>query len=134
MKKEFIPYELALRMKQLGFNEPCLASWSYTYELQNHVELKLGYIIDGPNNYTNAPSFQQSFIWFREKYGLHSYLSPKLSYPDDTITGEYYINILCNKFDYDVDNDGVYLYEEAKLACLEKLIEIVESKERNDET
>jgi predicted RNA-binding Zn-ribbon protein involved in translation (DUF1610 family) len=23
MEKEFIPYELALRMKQLGFDEPC---------------------------------------------------------------------------------------------------------------
>jgi hypothetical protein len=25
LQKEFVPYELALRMKQLGFDEPCLA-------------------------------------------------------------------------------------------------------------
>ena len=27
MEKEFVPYELALRMKQLGFEEPCVAHW-----------------------------------------------------------------------------------------------------------
>jgi hypothetical protein len=25
MEKEFVPYELALRMKTLGFDEPCMA-------------------------------------------------------------------------------------------------------------
>lgn len=25
MKKEFVPYELAVKLKELGFDEPCLA-------------------------------------------------------------------------------------------------------------
>jgi hypothetical protein len=28
MEKEFVPYELALKMKELGFDEPCLAYYS----------------------------------------------------------------------------------------------------------
>jgi hypothetical protein len=27
MKNEFIPYEHALELKELGFDEPCLAYW-----------------------------------------------------------------------------------------------------------
>jgi hypothetical protein len=128
MEKEFIPYELALRMKQLGFDIP-----TFGYYQSTRLKLQFPLLKSETQTQTymrkedcSAPTFQQAFRWFREKYGLYSYLSPKLSYPDDTITGKYYINILCNKFDYDVDNDGVYLYEEAELACLEKLIEIVE--------
>ena len=28
MKEQFIPYEQALELKELGFNEPCFAIWS----------------------------------------------------------------------------------------------------------
>ena len=28
MKKEFIPYQQALALKELGFNEPCYATYS----------------------------------------------------------------------------------------------------------
>jgi hypothetical protein len=28
MKKEFVPYELAVRLKSLGFCEPCFAMWT----------------------------------------------------------------------------------------------------------
>ncbi len=121
MEKEFVPYELALRITQLGFDEPCLASWSYTYELQNYAELKLGYIIDGPRNYTNAPLYQQAFRWFREKYKFnHSIICHKHPFGTD----DYQYLILLDEDEF--VETGFNTYEEAELACLEKLIEIVE--------
>jgi hypothetical protein len=37
MEKEFVPYELALRMKQLGFDEPCFGRYYYkkSYSMLN---------------------------------------------------------------------------------------------------
>jgi hypothetical protein len=37
MEKEFVPYGLALRMKVIGFDEPCLGSY-YSYSEENFKE------------------------------------------------------------------------------------------------
>lgn len=139
LEKDFVPYELAVKLKRIGFNEPCLASWSNTYELQSYVELKLGYIIDGPQNYINAPTFSQVFKWFREKYGLYSWVKLHNGYTNDSFyktlpitwtimeseSGKQY-------YERDIDNNYLYdTYEQAQLACLYKLIEIAE-KINND--
>ena len=126
MKNEFVTYDLALRMKELGYNEPCFGYYEHNTKELDTISSEVCERLCKHTTHIKAPTYQSAFAWFRDKCGLHSYLSPKLSYPDDYITGEYYINILCNKFDYDVDGDGVYLYEEAQEACLEKLCEIVE--------
>jgi hypothetical protein len=115
---EFVTYELALRMKQLGFDEPCLTS---------------GYVISGP-------LYQQAFRWFREKHKLNSevnYLPNVEKYgiitsdmagmkPKDLSKKENFEigkKVTNNFVKYDT-------YEEAELACLEKLIEIVELKQQ----
>jgi hypothetical protein len=67
MKKEFIPYELALRMKQLGFDEPCLAYYSIL-EIQRIGEHNLHYTQRGKEIlrendwswvYRNFPKFRK---------------------------------------------------------------------------
>ena len=79
MNKEFIPYEQALELKELGFNENCFAS--YTYDRSN--EGVMAFDIKEQNGLrwstnTNeqckqykepctAPTFSQAFRWFREK-------------------------------------------------------------------
>ena len=71
-----------------------------------------------------APTYSQAFRWFREKY--------KLSGIIEIGTQEYSFII----FDEEKDSREITSsmngsYEEAELACLDKLIEIVE--ERNNE-
>jgi hypothetical protein len=62
MEKEFVPYELALRMKQLGFDKTCFGF----YDLwDNSKAIGGNYPCDGTNS---APLYQQAFRWFREKY------------------------------------------------------------------
>jgi len=70
MEKEFIPYEQALALKELGFNEPCLG---YYIELRNPQEGIL--TIDKCENNIDgvlAPLYQQAFRWFREKCNLNA--------------------------------------------------------------
>ena len=65
--KGFIPYPLALRMKALGYKEPCLAwyvSEKYGLELG---KVKFDDLIkDG----LLAPTWQSAFRWFRKNYNL----------------------------------------------------------------
>ena len=128
MEKEFVPYELALELKQLGFNECCYGCFSH---LDNR-ELRTSRV------YTNrvseniaAPIFSQAFRWFREKYNIDAWVQPFISEKQNGkpfLPDESYV--------YYIFKDGVYVddavnflnYEEAELACLQKLIEIVKTK------
>ena len=118
MSKEFVPYELAIKLKQLGFDEPCFA----TYDEDKEFEIQ-----DFEQNYDTFPShiiaaplYQQAFRFFRENHDLYINVT---RYNDE---GE-------DKFLYYIDSGDVEeefnTYEEAELACLNKLIEIVKSKQ-----
>jgi len=129
MEKEFVPYELAVKLKALGFDEPC-----FSFYMGGFKELgKIKYV--NPNNIaeTNvlAPTFSQAFRWFREKYRFqHNVWSGKLNtvfYGYDILNIEEQEFVIDNSGDAGGDCD-YDTYEEAELACLEKLIEIVESK------
>jgi hypothetical protein len=116
MKNEFIPYEQALELKELGFDEPC-----FGYRAEGD-DVMIKHI---PHCVISAPTFSQAFRWFRQKHGLVGI-----------------IKFGTNDFTYNVYNeDGMGLltkeslnfnstYEEAELECLKKLIEIVNTKEK----
>ena len=78
MEKEFIPYEQALELKKLRFDEPCLGYY-VTVEVPNPF-LVTTKIFDTQGGYfTFAPTFSQAFRWFREKYKLDSMVQPTYS-------------------------------------------------------
>lgn len=129
MKKEFIPYEQALALKELGFDEECLAVYRggslygsgtsvNRYYESGHWQLEKNSNYNG-DNWIAAPTFSQAFRWFREKYNLHSYIIDSKSY-------KWYFNIDDMTID-DVVSEVLYFktYEEAELECLKKIIEIV---------
>jgi len=127
MEKEFVTYELALRMKALGFDEPCFNLYSFKtkefmYTIPNVDEVVMfKYGNHNKTNHISAPTFSQAFRWFREKYGL-------FTQPNRTVDKEgvwYYFSIETKRTDV---CEGSFSYEEAELACMEKLIEIVENK------
>ncbi len=131
MNKEFIRYKEALELKQLEFNEPCLATYrgGDLYSLSSG-----GYYSDGlwdehknnteGNQWVSAPTFPQAFRWFREKHDIHSYIE---------IEGdEFDYTLVSDLFNEEVDfGDGLFnTYEEAELTCLRKLIQIVKEKQQ----
>jgi hypothetical protein len=125
MNKEFVPYEQALALKELGFDEPCFGY----YHICNTDELKEIYECDyffheKSGNFNSnclllkAPLYQQAFRWFREKYGLWQIV---MQNTDEDWT--YDIMTIIGMIDYKIF-DVFDTYEEAELACLKKLIEI----------
>ena len=115
MKKEFIPYEQALALKELGFDEPCLTSYNENGKIFKVWENE---IVMGITK-CSAPLYQQVFRWFREKYGLYSWTTMELGNKSTfcwVLSGEHTSTQYAAYF---------HTYEEAELACLKKLIEIV---------
>ena len=123
MEKEFVPYEQALALKELGFDEPCIMTY-LNGELDKELFLFNHSIRSHPTQeFISAPLYQQAFRWFREK--------GYLSYIEVFNDGKYDYTNVSSYFSEEVDyNDGPFdTYEEAELTCLKKLIEIVEIKE-----
>jgi hypothetical protein len=139
MEKEFIPYEQALALKELGFDEPCFSIYKTNGELiftefyecnrlQKYSE-KSHIGSDWLSLKCYAPLYQQAFRWFREKYGLHIWISSKTNDKGETVYiphGRTFPDTIKNNLIVDV----IPYYigksnEEAELECLNKLIEIV---------
>jgi hypothetical protein len=119
--KEFVPYQEALELNELGFDEPSLG-W-YTSD----GSLIKEYITNKVNKFTLAPTFSQAFRWFREKYDIASFV--KREYSCTIIIGFYFGIDTPNNFDFiDFYSKNYKTYEEAELECLKKLIEIVKNK------
>jgi hypothetical protein len=118
MEKEFVPYELALKMKQLGFNEPCMRGWDKDGKIWYHPDSDI--ILDNP-------TYSQAFRWFREKYFIHGEPKYKGGLTKETAWYDYIIISNIDWNDSKIKNKQYKTYEEAELACLEKLIEIVEN-------
>ena len=75
MEKEFVPHEIALKLKELRFDAPCLGFYfgkDREVYLSNdeHVMAPFNPDLDSKVMF-RAPTFSQAFRWFREKYDLH---------------------------------------------------------------
>ena len=109
MNKEFIPYKQALELKELGFDEECLAYYHQDERLEvdslgikrNHYRGKYGVL---------APLYQQAFRWFREKYDF--------TYSIGTTN----IGVVHVGTTFLLQDNASY--EDAQFECLKKLIEV----------
>jgi hypothetical protein len=144
MKNEFIPYELAVKLKALGFNEPCLGF----YDCERDFKM-----ISNKTKFLDCevaiPLYQQAFRFFREKHNLVHEIS--WSKYKGGVSFDYDVFSLVLPTDDELGNeDDIYIekpmetydslagksfrdresdtFEEAELACLVKLIEIVKKK------
>jgi len=127
--KDFVPYQPSLDMKEIGFDKPCLAFFTWKNELKPIKQLEdvFNSLKNSKVNTTYcssvAPTFSQAFRWFRERYNLKSWIQEHTA---DTFIYEIRPHKLT---DYKEGEVYVYnIHEEAELACLKKLIEIVKSK------
>ena len=147
--KDFIPYQEALELKQLGFDEPCFMF----YEQETSSKwLQKGINDDYWGDYSepqkwnsmpnkpwkpfcqciSAPLYQQAFRWFREEFNLHILI-------DADVLG-YYGHLKINPIGtlssqtkqewVNTENYPFKTYEEAELECLKKLIDIVKNDQK----
>ena len=134
MEEQFVPYELAVKLKELGFNDECLG-WYLNHQLipvgqqvtnsSNSFRSNKNdweeYKYDSFKNCCSAPLWQQAFYWFRTEHNLHALNSPVLN-QEWTVVIDNTLNA------YQVHWDKKPNYEEARLECLRKLIELIENK------
>ena len=83
MKKDFIPYEEAIALKELGFDEECFSIFYKSNPKKiifAHVN-KSGKMLFQHNSLWDdtvgvivTPTYQQVFRWFREKHNLLSWI------------------------------------------------------------
>jgi hypothetical protein len=124
MNKEFLPHEQSRALKELGFDEPCIG-----YYVGRDIEVfTSNNVIQPPYKpemdskiWFRAPLYQQAFRWFREKYGLSSYvrlinLQGKSYWKIDKVETEDKIKGYSS-----FENS----YEGSELECLKKLIELI---------
>ena len=73
MKKEFVPYELALELKELGFDEEC---WFY-YQHNSELRISLSFLHNKFSNQMqcSSPLWQQVFDWFRNVMLLDNFIT-----------------------------------------------------------
>ena len=113
---DFVPYELALELKQLGFDEPCFGVYfNPTQEL--FIGKKVNQYTEDVR--TSAPTYSQAFRWFRDNGKVAEIFSQLL--PSNKYKWGFKIQGV------EGVTDGFFTYEEAELACLKKLIELVKS-------
>jgi hypothetical protein len=130
MKNEFIPYEEALAMKELGFDEPCLGCYDEKGVFGLTVMSIKKYYTNSKEDTWNcaAPLYQQAFRWFRENYRLDGkaeyFLNDWYCYMINDMKGEDE-EIVVRALNSRKLFTEFPTYGEAELACLRKLIEIV---------
>lgn len=132
MEKEFVPYEIALKLKGLRFNEAVFAVYGYNGEDKNTL-FQLEHIcrmeeyalnpIDLRNSNigddVSAPLYQQVFRWFREKHNLNCNVW------SNHIKWYWAIKNLETDCYETIESPEYLTYEDAELDCLKELIQTV---------
>lgn len=87
IQKQFVTYEIALVMKELGFNEMCIATFDEDkdFDLQNFEQNYDTF----PSHIIAVPLWQQCVDWFREQFNL-MINSPV---PDEWNTGKWSVKL-----------------------------------------
>jgi len=131
MKKEFVPYNLAIELKELGFDEPCICGYDNEGSLRGKLastndkgeRTKIDW--DKHDSHLPAPLWQQAFRWFIEKHNLN---------------GQMYYNFN-GKWDFNIQKveagllsgaNTAYIqkhntFDEGQYACLKTLIDAIKN-------
>ena len=140
MEKEFVSYEIALELKELGFDEPCLGFYDGKGSTQLYFNNKrdasgdfIPFVKSERLTWFGTPTYSQAFRWFREKHNLRGFIGFRPNVKqfdchvyDMSLSGkEYTEQRTMEEFNKD---PKVGTYEEAEIECLKKLIEIVKEK------
>jgi hypothetical protein len=127
MEKEFVTYEQALALKELDYDEPCLAKFIVPGDLvlpghYENTDIVCATITQNDicEAHVLAPTKSQVFRWFREKHEIHGFII-------------HYSRVM---FRWCIDSGDDFeesikldTYEEAENACIDKFILLAKQQE-----
>jgi hypothetical protein len=128
--KDLISKELAIKLKEIGFDEPCIAEFrgmdiQPVSQLDNHFNYSKNSEISTETNYwLSAPTYEQVKVWFMNEHLI-------------------FINIICHTWlhsfygevetaDSMVDTDIVNDYHKAFEDSINKAIELVKKDQESE--
>jgi len=134
MNKEFVTYEQALSLKELGFDEPCFSiyysknksfSWHHHKDHTNDEPM-----LDNGEFNISAPLKQQVFKWFREKHHIYGMIDIINISEEQGIDCELTIKPFSdeNGISHIYQIGDILDYDVAEQISLNELIEIVKNK------
>ena len=127
MEKEFVTYEIALALKELGFDEPCLAVFSddeccdLIHVCENQMEGN--FVIESFQYGTKAPLWQQVIDWLDSKN-----IFIDITYHE---SGKFYVSVN-NECDISITNDLAFKkYDSRNQACEQAILKLIEIIKNN---
>lgn len=130
-----VSLEIAKELKEIGFNEPCIFSYSEGIGITACLRYGSGeepyisdFIVGGntPNSpYIDLPTYEQVFEWFREK-GYHGVIAVRYEDGDDEYS--YRIEFL-DELITDFNQDNPLTYEEAREELVKTLIQTYKNEQ-----
>jgi len=115
MEKLFVSYEISLRLKELGFDEPCLGKYC-SYNDGDPIELypesqnffkgpgfqsqSNSYYIEQSVDKVAAPTYQQVTDWLRDKHNIDLWVEKYSIYGDRFYWQCPVLNDVNNKYDH----------------------------------
>jgi hypothetical protein len=102
MVEQFVTYEIAVALKELGFDEDCLAHYYGEYKDLMHCcenSMEGDFTVYNRTDSINAPLWQQVIDWFREKelsidiYTVYGFSNPMYSFDIFIKNNIYHLNI-----------------------------------------
>lgn len=131
MKNQFVTYEIALKLKELGFDAKCFMIFNEDKELEECINVNTCKLhlkdynnFKGLPNIISAPLWQQVIDWLIEKYNIHIYI--------DFYDGLYGFAIKLNKEKLynrcGSFEPGFKNYPEAREQAILKAIELCQNK------
>lgn len=150
MKKQFVTYEIALKLKELGYNEQDFGYYRLSFEEDNEpfIKTELEFFKERYDNHNfrlelhksaiaaicTAPLWQQAIDWFRTEHNLHIILLPFTAnfysfsiYKSDKILSILFLNGR-NVFDVNDNNKTYNSLELSRDSAILRAIELIEKK------
>lgn len=133
MKEDYVTFEQALKLKELGFNWKCIRFYNISqssYPLFKRIgeyEIEFGDYNNKAQHLCSAPTLTQSQKWLREVKGIHVWVESEPNEYDNGITYAIYVwdN---NKRQYPENYNGIESrnnYEQALSLGIDKALKIL---------
>jgi len=139
---QFLPYEQALVLKELGFEAPCFGCYE-NIEIRDYkkgLEINEAFVLNTINGYvkydgsgqTPAPIYPHAFLFFERKYSLYcittkNYERFRIIIQKITLGNKPFSQNRLIFFDDNFDNKFT-CEEEVNLEAIKKIIQIVKNK------
>lgn len=134
----FVRHRESLLLRELGFNEPCMAHYDLTDSARAPKEFLHPYpLAEQGEHLLSAPTYEQAFQWFRKRTD-HMRMISMISPIDNWDSWTYKIlaeDSWCPFFEIRPEVNVEYqTFEDAQLACVCHMISILKTNSDTNET